>query len=236
MVLKSVVSRSFMSRVSRRRVLRDVSQQGSLGEPRRKRKERERKESKTSLGEMERDVRDVEKGMEQGRTSGARSNDGDAWHTDGTGDGAFSHSPQIPHHTPHHKPSFLATSPDTSGTRDQRPVPQHTPFGEHAPCAEALWKPRRRVIVPFPSDATQTPIHKDPTSKESVTSSIPQHTTRDIRSSHSSRVLQANGQTRPRDVIDRVVPCCLQNQNARGSQSESEGVEDGQHCLQHNGE
>ena len=153
---------------------------------------------------MERDVMDVEKGMEQGRTSGARSNDGDAWHTDGTGDGAFSHSPQIPHHTPHHKPSFLATSPDTSGTRDQQAVPQHTPFGEHAPCAEALWKPRRRVIVPFPSDATQTPIHKDPTSKESVTSSIPQHTTRDIRSSHSSRVLQANGQTRPRDVIDRV--------------------------------
>ena len=70
MGLKRVVSRSCMSRVSRRRVLRDVSQQGSLGEPRRKRKERERKESKTSLGEMERDVRDVEKGMEQGRTSG----------------------------------------------------------------------------------------------------------------------------------------------------------------------
>ena len=50
MVLKRVVSRSCMSRVSRRRVLRDVSQQGSLGEPRRKRKERERKESKSSLG------------------------------------------------------------------------------------------------------------------------------------------------------------------------------------------
>ena len=147
---------------------------------------------------------DVEKGMEQGRTSGARSNDGDAWHTDGTGDGAFSHSPQIPHHTPHHKPSFLATSPDTSGTRDQQAVPQHTPFGEHAHCAEALWKTRRRVIVPFPSDATQTPIHKDPTSNESVTSPIPQHTTRDIGTSHSSSLLQANGKTRPRDVIDRV--------------------------------
>ena len=39
-----------MSRVNRRRVLRDVSLTGSLGESRRKRKSRERKESKSSLG------------------------------------------------------------------------------------------------------------------------------------------------------------------------------------------
>ena len=135
---------------------------------------------------------------------GLRSNDGDAWHPTAPTTVLVSHSPEIPHHTPPHITSFLATSPDTSGTRDQQAVTQQTPFGEHAPCAEALWKPRRRVIVPFPSDATQTPIHKDPTSKESVTSSIPQHTTRDIRTSHTSSVLQANGQTRPRDGIDRV--------------------------------
>ena len=49
-VLKCVESRSCMSRVNRRRVLRDVSLTGSLGDPRRKRKSRERKESKSSLG------------------------------------------------------------------------------------------------------------------------------------------------------------------------------------------
>lgn len=138
--------------------------------------------------------------------SGARSNDGDMCHARNTARRQrLSHTPaDHPQQTPHKTP-FLEGYPTTpSGTRDQQAVPQHTPFGEHAPCAEALWKPRRRVIVPFPSDATQTPIHKDLTSKESVTSSIPQHTTRDIRTTHSSSLLQANGQTRPRDVIDRV--------------------------------
>ena len=51
-----------MSRVSRRRVLRGVSLKGSLCDPRWKRKETERKEWKESLGEMERNVRDEEKG------------------------------------------------------------------------------------------------------------------------------------------------------------------------------
>mgnify|MGYP004683865143 CR=1 FL=1 len=150
-------------------------------------------------------MRDVETGMEQGRTSGAGSNDSDGG-TSTAPATALSHTRRrslTTHLTT--KRHFSKRHPTTpSGTRDQQAVPQHTPFGEHAPCAEALWKTRRRVIVPIPFRRHKTPIHTDLTSKESVASSIPQHTTRDIRTTHSSSLLQANGQTRPSDVIDRV--------------------------------
>ena len=101
-------------------------------------------------------MRDVEKGkgVEQGRTSGARSNDSDAWHPDGTGDSAFSHSPEITHHTTHHITSFLATSPDNSiGKRDRQAV-LHTPFGAHAPSATRCGRRDDVSSSPFPSDVT----------------------------------------------------------------------------------
>ena len=65
-------------------------------------------------GGIERNGMDVENGMEQGRTSGAGSNDGDAWHTDGTDDGAC--LTLAVDNSPHNSPqeSFLARSPDTS--------------------------------------------------------------------------------------------------------------------------
>ena len=77
-----------MSRVSRRRALRDVSHQGSLGDPRRKKKERERKESKESQESNGEKREGCGEGDGAREKSGARSNDGDVWHPNGTGDGA----------------------------------------------------------------------------------------------------------------------------------------------------
>ena len=142
-----------MSRVNRRRVLRDVSHRGSLGVARRKRNSKERKEWKSSLG------REGEKcegcgegeGVEQGRTSCARSNDGDAWHPNGTDDGACLTLAGDP--SPHDSPQNVISRNVTRQLHREREF--------NSPCLHTLHlgnmhlrggvvEDKRRVIVPIP--------------------------------------------------------------------------------------
>ena len=98
------------SRVSQRRVLRGESHQGSLGESLRKRKERERKDSKSSLLREGEKCEACGEGDGEGRTSGARNNDGDAWHTNRT-------APTTVHsHTP--RGSITTNSPQNGISRN----------------------------------------------------------------------------------------------------------------------
>ena len=136
--------------------------------------------------------------MEQGRTSCARSNDGDGCHTNRT-------APTTVHsHTP--RGSITTNSPQNgisrNGTRQlHRKREMSRPcstlrFGAHAPCAEALWKTRRRVFVPIPFRRHVTPIHnKNITQSPSVTS--PPQQQRGMTRPCLLPFVQANGWTRP---------------------------------------
>ena len=126
---------------------------------------------------------------------GLRSNDGDAWHPTAPTTVLVSHSPEIPHHTPHHITSFLATSPDTSGTRDERVVPPRTPFGAHAPSARRCGRHDDVSSAPFRSDVTRLPsTTKASPQHPSVTSSPPQQP-RDMTLPSLLPFVQANGWT-----------------------------------------
>ena len=112
-------------------------------------------------GEMERHVRDVEKG--RGWSKGGHHAHAAMTATRGTPTAPttvlVSHSPEIPHHTTHHKTSFLATSPDNSiGNERSTGCAPHSILGTCA-FGEALWKTRRRVFVPIPFRRHLTHIH-----------------------------------------------------------------------------
>ena len=113
------------------------------------------------------------------------------------------------------KRHFSQRHPTTpSGTRDQQAV-LHTPFGGTCAFGEALWKTRRRVIVPFPSDGTRLPsTTKTSPQSTSVTSSPQQPRVMTLPCLLPS--FKQTDRPVPRRVIDRVVPCCLENQYARG--------------------
>ena len=113
-----------MSRVSRRRVLREclirevwviLVGRGNQGRG---------KSGNRVWGEMESNVRDVEK--ERGWSKGGHQAHAAMTATcvtqtaqhDGN---ALSHSPRIPHHTTHHKPSFLEGHPTTREREMSRP-------------------------------------------------------------------------------------------------------------------
>ena len=132
---------------------------------------------------------------------GLRSNDGDAWHPTAPTTVLVSHSPEIPHHTPHHITSFLATSPDTSGTRDERVVPPRTPFGDTCAFGEALWKTRRRVIGPIPFGRHKTPIHNKSIPATPIRHVIPSSTTTRHDTPISSPVRPSKRMDRPRDEL-----------------------------------
>ena len=157
------------SRVSQRRVLRGESHQGSLGESLRKRKERERKDSKSSLLREGEKCEACGEGDGEGRTSGARSNDGDAWHTNRT-------APTTVHS--HTRRGYLTTRLPTkrqfsqrhpttpSGTRGEQAV-LHTPFGGTSAFGEGCG---RRDDVSSP--------HSLPTSRDILSKNIPAIRTR----------------------------------------------------------
>ena len=130
-------------------------------------------------------------GTEQGRTSGARSNDGDIVTSATQHDGnACLTLPAETHNKTHHNPAFLARAPDNSigNARSTGRASTHSIWG-HMHLRGGVVEDTTTVIAP-PLPTLPDP-HKDPTSKESVTSSIPLRT-RDSGQLPSSCVLQAS--------------------------------------------
>ena len=167
--------------------------------------------------------------MEHGRTTGAGSNDGDAWHPNGTDDGACltlagDSSPQnSPQNVIYrkvtgqcHREREMNRACSTHAIRDTSTlrggVVEDTTTCHH--------------LHPFPTSQDSRPQRPDLI--ESVTSFIPQHTRCQDLSHRPAFFKQTLGPSKR--GIDRVVLTCLQTQNAQGSPNVSEDVEEGRHC------
>ena len=113
------------------------------------------------------------------------------------------------------KRHFSQRHPTTpSGTRDQQAV-LHTPFGAHAPSARRCGRRDDVSSSPSPSDGTRLPSTTKTSHQSTSVTSSPQQP----RVMTLPCLLPSFKQTDrpvPRRVIDRVVPCCLENQYARG--------------------
>ena len=131
-------------------------------------------------GEKERNVRDVEKrrrwskgghhvhaAMTATRVTPTAPHDGNA----------LSHSPRIPHHTTHHKPSILVRSPDNSGTRDEQVLPPRTPFGDTCALRGGVVEDTTTCHRPIPFRRHLTHIHNKNITPIHIRHFIPSSTT-----------------------------------------------------------
>ena len=144
-------------------------------------------------------MRDVEKGkgVEQGRTSGARSNDSDAWHPDGTGDSAC--LTLAGDHSPHNSPHNVISRNVTRQLHREERSTGRAPHSIWGTCAfgDALWKTRRRVFVPIPFRRHVTHIDNKNITPIHIRHFIHASTTTRHDTPVSSPFVQANGWTRP---------------------------------------